>query len=219
MRNPGRRPGDSRESSSSISSTSTGSSFGAQGAAAGGSGFSSNSAYDPAQNGSNLNGILVFASNGGQVQCTGLSGKIGNDSAISNVRQSSFRGGHASSQPDNIGGGDTSSSLPARQVADSPQDRKSVSSSEDARGSGRSLIRALKFNSQQLQQLDNLYQNFLGNIGGLNQDASDPAYRQRWITAQQLSDDEYQAAFGTDAFNIMQIHEMQRALGPPIPNQ
>ncbi len=78
---------------------------------------------------------------------------------------------------------------------------------------------ALKMNSQQLQQLDNLYQNFVDAVGGVNQDPSDPAYRRRWISAQQQSDEQYEAMFGIDAFNSMQFQEMRRALSPPTPTQ
>jgi len=48
-------------------------------------------------------------------------------------------------------------------------------------------------------QIDNLQQQFVQDIGGTNQDPSDPDYQAAWNKAQRLADERYAALFGSDA--------------------
>lgn len=78
---------------------------------------------------------------------------------------------------------------------------------------------SLKMSSQQEQQLEGLAQDFVNAVGGLNQNASDPSYAQRWISAQNLSDQRYEAMFGIDAFNRQQILQSQEAMNNSSPRR
>jgi hypothetical protein len=57
-----------------------------------------------------------------------------------------------------------------------------------------------------------LEQDFVDRIGGTDQDPSDPAYRRRWQSAQEISDAMFRAKFGTEAFLRHNI-EAGRRLG------
>jgi len=57
----------------------------------------------------------------------------------------------------------------------------------------------------QRSQLDAIQQTFVQNIGGENQDPYSPDYRQLWKKAQRLSDEQFRALFGQQAFNERQI--------------
>jgi hypothetical protein len=50
-----------------------------------------------------------------------------------------------------------------------------------------------------------LQQNFVDAMGGPNQDPNDPAYYQRWITAQQNNDELYHLQIGDQAYLLEQI--------------
>jgi hypothetical protein len=50
-----------------------------------------------------------------------------------------------------------------------------------------------------------LQQNFVDAMGGPNQDPNDPAYYQRWITAQQNNDELYHLQIGDQAYLVEQI--------------
>jgi hypothetical protein len=53
--------------------------------------------------------------------------------------------------------------------------------------------------------LEALQQNFIAAVGGPNQDPTDPAYYERWITAQQSSDELYRLQIGDSAYLLQQI--------------
>ena len=55
---------------------------------------------------------------------------------------------------------------------------------------------ALKLSEEQAQTINELRQTFLQEIGGTNQDPSDPAYRQRWQAAQREADEMLAGMFG-----------------------
>jgi hypothetical protein len=55
---------------------------------------------------------------------------------------------------------------------------------------------ALKLTETQIQTINDLRQTFLEEIGGTNQDPSDPAYRRRWQAAQREADDMLTGMFG-----------------------
>ena len=69
---------------------------------------------------------------------------------------------------------------------------------------------SLNLNETQLAKLDALRQNFVDAIGGPNQNPSDPAYLQRWQTAQQMSDQQFILDFGTQAFMSQQQKRVQQ---------
>jgi hypothetical protein len=50
-----------------------------------------------------------------------------------------------------------------------------------------------------------LQQSFVDAIGGLNQDPTDPAYLDRWASAQRISDEQFRLRFGAQAFLAAQI--------------
>jgi hypothetical protein len=49
-------------------------------------------------------------------------------------------------------------------------------------------------------QLENVQQRFVNDIGGTQQNPSDPDYQATWTKAQQLADERYRALFGEQAF-------------------
>src|SRR5437867_3077810 len=51
-------------------------------------------------------------------------------------------------------------------------------------------VSQLNLNNGQLQAIDDLQQRFLSEIGGLEQNSSDPAYRERWLKSQPQIDDD-----------------------------
>ncbi len=52
----------------------------------------------------------------------------------------------------------------------------------------------------QAAEWNNLEEKFVADIGGPNQSPSDPEYRARWQTAQDISDAMFRLKFGTEAF-------------------
>ncbi|MEI8340361.1 MAG: hypothetical protein WCH43_02360 [Verrucomicrobiota bacterium] len=69
----------------------------------------------------------------------------------------------------------------------------------------------LHLSGLQQAQLNTLRQKFIDAVGGTSQDAADPAYLQRWQTAQRQSDLQFWQMFGTDAlFN----RQMQARIHP-----
>ncbi len=66
---------------------------------------------------------------------------------------------------------------------------------------------------QQLQVLKELRDRFQQEIGGPNQDPNDPAYRQRWQTAQRNSDDLLQGMLGGEFYLEYQLQAARQS--PP----
>jgi hypothetical protein len=63
----------------------------------------------------------------------------------------------------------------------------------------------LILNADQLEAIDDLRQRFLDEIGGLQQDPRDPAYRQRWLKSQPQIDNDLRGMIGVAAFQNYQI--------------
>jgi hypothetical protein len=66
-------------------------------------------------------------------------------------------------------------------------------------------VNQLNLNREQLQAIDDLRQRFLDEIGGLEQNPSDPAYRERWLKSQPQIDDDLRGMIGINAFQDYQI--------------
>jgi len=64
----------------------------------------------------------------------------------------------------------------------------------------RNVTNALELSEQQLQTFAELQQKFVEDLGGLDQDPSDPDYRQRWQVEQQTSDDLLLALLGGEFY-------------------
>ncbi len=64
---------------------------------------------------------------------------------------------------------------------------------------------ALNLSSDQIQVINELRQSFLNEIGGLNQDSSDPAYLERWQKAQPEADEMLRGMLGTTVFQNYQL--------------
>jgi hypothetical protein len=64
---------------------------------------------------------------------------------------------------------------------------------------------SLNLNADQAQAVQNLQQSFVDQIGGPNQDTSDPAYRQRWQQAQMVTDNMLRDILGWTGFQNYQI--------------
>jgi hypothetical protein len=60
-------------------------------------------------------------------------------------------------------------------------------------------------NPQAADAAQALQQKFINAVGGPNQDPNDPAYYRRWLTAQELSDQQYRVVYGSQAFLIEQM--------------
>ncbi|HWV99975.1 MAG TPA: hypothetical protein VNZ64_09810 [Candidatus Acidoferrum sp.] len=75
-------------------------------------------------------------------------------------------------------------------------------------------LSALNLNSRQVEVVNELRQRFQDEIGGQNQDPNDPAYTERWRTAQRNSDEMLQGMLGAGiylayqsiAFQNQQLH-------------
>lgn len=65
----------------------------------------------------------------------------------------------------------------------------------------------------QSKEWERLEEEFVEQIGGPGQDPADPAYRQRWFSAQELSDIKFQVKFGTEAFLRFNIEAGRRGSG------
>ncbi len=63
--------------------------------------------------------------------------------------------------------------------------------------------------SEQQTALAKIQDQFLNAIGGADQNPADPAYGERWTTAQEIADQNYKAYFGWVAFSQM---ELERAM-------
>jgi hypothetical protein len=72
----------------------------------------------------------------------------------------------------------------------------------------------LKLNTSQLQEISELRQSFIEELGGPNQDPNDPAYRERWQKAQPVLNAELEAMLGTAAYQKLQF-ESQSAVTSP----
>ena len=66
-------------------------------------------------------------------------------------------------------------------------------------------VSQLNLNNDQLQAIIDLRQRFLNEIGGLQQDPSNPAYRERWQKSQPQIDDDLRGMIGVTAFQNYQI--------------
>ena len=65
-------------------------------------------------------------------------------------------------------------------------------------------LAALGFASTQQAAIQQVQQQFLADIGGYNQDPSNPAYLARWQTAQATADDTLRGLLGTQAYMALQ---------------
>jgi hypothetical protein len=63
----------------------------------------------------------------------------------------------------------------------------------------------LNLNRDQLQAIDDLRQTFVDQIGGLEQNPTDPAYRERWLKSQPQIDDNLRGMIGVTAFQNYQV--------------
>ena len=63
--------------------------------------------------------------------------------------------------------------------------------------------------------LQDIQKDFVEAVGGPDQNPSDPAYRDRWVTAVSESDDRLRSMIGWEGFNEWQISNWALALNPP----
>jgi hypothetical protein len=73
----------------------------------------------------------------------------------------------------------------------------------------------LNLNRDQLQAIDDLRQTFVDQIGGLEQNPTDPAYRERWLKSQPQIDDDLRGMIGVAAFQDYQIESVTVAEKAP----
>jgi hypothetical protein len=66
-------------------------------------------------------------------------------------------------------------------------------------------VPVIGMSSQQIQVINDVRQNFLDEIGGLNQDPNDPAYLANWQNAQPKADNLLKAMLGATAFENYQL--------------
>ena len=76
----------------------------------------------------------------------------------------------------------------------------------------------LPLNDGQMQAIGALREDFLDQIGGPNQDASDPGYRRRWQKAQPSADDELRGLLGISAWEGLQLQQYYQAQASSAPN-
>jgi hypothetical protein len=86
----------------------------------------------------------------------------------------------------------------------SPTSREPVSRAATAVGQS-------SLTPSQAEAVQQLQRQFVEDIGGLNQNPSDPSYLKRWGTAQQDSDDSLRALMGWSAFSDYQLALAQKA--------
>jgi hypothetical protein len=67
---------------------------------------------------------------------------------------------------------------------------------------------------EQVTALNNLRQDFVTAIGGVNQDPTSPEYFKRWEAARAEIDERFSAQFGQDAYNQLSIQAFREAQGP-----
>jgi hypothetical protein len=68
----------------------------------------------------------------------------------------------------------------------------------------------IQFTEQQAAEWTRLQQDFIQAVGGTSQNATDPAYRERWLSAREQSDDLFRAKFGTEAYVLQSIEASRR---------
>jgi hypothetical protein len=73
-------------------------------------------------------------------------------------------------------------------------------------------LSTFKLNDAETQAIANIREDFLNNIGGANQDASDPAYLARWQKAQFQADTTLHSILGENAFDQYELQAYQIAL-------
>jgi len=78
----------------------------------------------------------------------------------------------------------------------------------------RNITNAVELSEQQLQTFAELQKKFVEDLGGIDQDPSDPAYRQKWQVAQQTSDDLLLALLGGEFYLNYEL-ETSRSSSPP----
>jgi hypothetical protein len=64
---------------------------------------------------------------------------------------------------------------------------------------------ALKLNDRQAQAISEMQQWFTDQVGGLDQDPGDPAYRERWLKVQPQMNDMMRGMLGVNAFEEYQL--------------
>lgn len=75
---------------------------------------------------------------------------------------------------------------------------------------------ALNLNARQVQAISDLQQWFTDQVGGPEQDPTDPNYRERWLKAQPEMNDRMRGMIGVNAFEDYQLaaRAWQQRLGP-----
>ena len=66
-------------------------------------------------------------------------------------------------------------------------------------------LNALGLNDRQKTAIQQVQQQFVNDLGGPNQNPSDPAYLARWVTAQNSADQALIGILGNDAYNAYQL--------------
>jgi hypothetical protein len=67
------------------------------------------------------------------------------------------------------------------------------------------------WNEEQLARLAMLREEFAAALGGWEQDATDPDYREKWIRAQPWVDEQFETIFGSEALNEQQLQAIHRS--------
>lgn len=70
---------------------------------------------------------------------------------------------------------------------------------------------AIHITDSQAEIIDEIKQDFLKQVGGLNQDPNDPAYRQRWLPAQRQADDMLKGMLGKAFVEKYQLQLWQQS--------
>jgi hypothetical protein len=73
-------------------------------------------------------------------------------------------------------------------------------------------LSALNLTADQTQEVAQIKQDFLKQIGGANQDPSDPAYQARWKIAQSDADNMLEAMLGNDVYTRYELAAHQLML-------
>lgn len=86
------------------------------------------------------------------------------------------------------------------------QSPRSPASSSPSAGSASSPTQAQPpLNQGQAVALESIRARFVEDVGGVNQNPSDPEYLKRWTPAQRIADDRMRAYMGVDFYNKFQI--------------
>jgi hypothetical protein len=67
------------------------------------------------------------------------------------------------------------------------------------------------WSDDQYQRLSNLREEFAAALGGWNRNPSDPDYRDLWLQAQPIIDEQFETIFGVEAFTDQQNQAVHQA--------